>query len=599
MSDIINPRDLDPSISVHSPFLGVYYNKNGQMVDMNSGEIITKDQLSPNVRNMSPFLGIYYDKDGNMRPVDSNGGGSTQDNPYVSLRDYGAVGDGVTDDTVAFQSAIDDAAVRGKILFINVGTYLITERLVIEHPLTIEGGKHDECIVLFKGEYHAETPYDYEWYEESNACFVVKPDNCTFRNFIIRSGDSKAQASKSNGIIFHWVKRVPPGETPTQYDAAQRFYMHQVNVEGFKNGVFIYAGWNRYFSCCHFQDNSEAGVKWFPLEQSTVGNWAASGDVIIACQFIGNEYGVYAAAAFETTVWNAVFEYNQRALYLDNSQDITFMNCWNEANYDRIYIRGSAKFIGGYNINSGTVEHVLIGGQDIVTFDAKTTNTVHSGGETVFIQQGGIITKGVNLSAEIDNLIANPFFTESSGGTGEIPSTLYWEQYPGWATSVSTDVRYNGHNSIYFDVTSADSDVGYGLWADDIPIDPTKRYAYNIQMMAPDRATIDEGVCLYITWRDGAHENILHDNHIVTLVGDNAWELASVNLSPPGGASYVRLGFGCIRNGQLYFAEPTFARTDSLVSNNVFVRQNIEDPDHLDIFDMSGVKLGKLAIITD
>lgn len=42
MSDIINPRDLDPSISMYSPFLGVYYNKTGQMVDMNSGEIITK-----------------------------------------------------------------------------------------------------------------------------------------------------------------------------------------------------------------------------------------------------------------------------------------------------------------------------------------------------------------------------------------------------------------------------------------------------------------------------------------------------------------------------------------------------------------------------
>lgn len=97
---------------------------------------------------MSPFLGIYYDKDGNMRPVDSNGGGSTQDNPYVSIRDYGVVGDGVTDDTAAFQSAIGDASVRGKILFINVGTYLITDRLIVEQPLTIEGGKLGKLAII-------------------------------------------------------------------------------------------------------------------------------------------------------------------------------------------------------------------------------------------------------------------------------------------------------------------------------------------------------------------------------------------------------------------------------------------------------------------
>ena len=47
-----------------SPFLGVYYNATGQLVDMYSGQIITHDQIKP---RMSPFNGVYLDKDGTRR----------------------------------------------------------------------------------------------------------------------------------------------------------------------------------------------------------------------------------------------------------------------------------------------------------------------------------------------------------------------------------------------------------------------------------------------------------------------------------------------------------------------------------------------------
>jgi len=44
-----------------SPFLGVYRNKDDKLVDLASGQIITKSQIKP---NMAPFNGVFLDKDG-------------------------------------------------------------------------------------------------------------------------------------------------------------------------------------------------------------------------------------------------------------------------------------------------------------------------------------------------------------------------------------------------------------------------------------------------------------------------------------------------------------------------------------------------------
>tara|TARA_R110000822_G_scaffold2985_4_gene13652 strand:+ start:56 stop:2677 length:2622 start_codon:yes stop_codon:yes gene_type:complete len=62
-------------------------------------------------------------------------------NDTVSVKDFGAVGDGVADDTVAIQAAINAAQINNTTIRIPVGVYNISATLLITKPITIIGDR--------------------------------------------------------------------------------------------------------------------------------------------------------------------------------------------------------------------------------------------------------------------------------------------------------------------------------------------------------------------------------------------------------------------------------------------------------------------------
>jgi hypothetical protein len=58
---------------------------------------------------------------------------------YVSAKDFGAVGNGVADDTVAIQNAINATSALGQVLFIPAGTYKVTDTISMPRSTQISG----------------------------------------------------------------------------------------------------------------------------------------------------------------------------------------------------------------------------------------------------------------------------------------------------------------------------------------------------------------------------------------------------------------------------------------------------------------------------
>ena len=55
----------------------------------------------------------------------------------VDVRDYGAIGDGVTDDSAAFEAA--DAAANGRSVFVSAGNYFLGNNITLENQVRFEG----------------------------------------------------------------------------------------------------------------------------------------------------------------------------------------------------------------------------------------------------------------------------------------------------------------------------------------------------------------------------------------------------------------------------------------------------------------------------
>lgn len=94
------------------------------------------------------YTTVFYKGTGTgavSRPINSKLG------DMFSVKDFGATGDGIVDDTASFQSALTAAAAAGRTLYIPVGTYRVLSKLTASGNVAIVGESRGTSIIYWPG----------------------------------------------------------------------------------------------------------------------------------------------------------------------------------------------------------------------------------------------------------------------------------------------------------------------------------------------------------------------------------------------------------------------------------------------------------------
>jgi hypothetical protein len=179
------------------------------------------------------YLGAYrfwVDATGTVRfkagaPSSSTDGQELGSSTYLSVKDYGAVGDGVADDTAAFQAAIDAAwwpnpgQYYGRTVFIPYGQYLISDTLDV-------AGAKQGFRMMGEGRFGTQLVWD-------------GPAGIPFLRL-----NSQSQAQLSD-FTMHGTSAAPPSEmiyfdyTPVQ-QASFGHRLSNILIDSYGNGGFDY-----------------------------------------------------------------------------------------------------------------------------------------------------------------------------------------------------------------------------------------------------------------------------------------------------------------------------------------------------------------------
>ena len=101
---------------------------------------------------------------------------------YISVKDHGAIGDGVADDSNAIQAAINNNI--GKTIFFPKGTYKITKSIVLPDNTTLLGENHESKLIAGADNINILTNQNYLTYG-SNANKPCPRCNITIQNLTI------------------------------------------------------------------------------------------------------------------------------------------------------------------------------------------------------------------------------------------------------------------------------------------------------------------------------------------------------------------------------------------------------------------------------
>jgi hypothetical protein len=221
---------------------------------------------------------------------------------WVSVKEFGAKGDGVTDDTQAIQNAID----AGTIIYFPAGTYVVTSSLTIRENKILIGTIGDRSKILAKGS----TSYDllkinhkyYGFGEIRNLWFERDDSNNNIVNGLTFIADSTTGRMATRMYLLNVTFR----NFDTNINLTNSGYTYCTFERVFSETAKSYnlvslSGYTNYYRDCRFGNSNGNGVRLQSGEH-----------VFNNCAFEGNVgYGVYITPNTGRVDFNGCFfEYN-------------------------------------------------------------------------------------------------------------------------------------------------------------------------------------------------------------------------------------------------------------------------------------------------
>ena len=127
---------------------------------------------------------------------------------FVSARSVGAQGNGLTDDTVALQNAINQAAYSNKVLFVDAGTYKVTKTIMVPPNSRIVGESYS--VIMSSGSFFSNMnkPQPVVQIGQSGQSGYVEWSD------MIVSTQMVGNAPQGGAILIQW-NLASPGSTPS------------------------------------------------------------------------------------------------------------------------------------------------------------------------------------------------------------------------------------------------------------------------------------------------------------------------------------------------------------------------------------------------
>lgn len=168
---------------------------------------------------------------GDRSPIDHT---HTRLSAWYNVRDYGAVGDGVTDDTSAIDGALAAVeAVGGGVLYFPKGNYLTTGNHSLDAAITVLG---DGASTYFDEDVELTAVTVITCTSATNVLFIANSFGCNFRDFVARC----TAASPTAGAAI----RLNEGDLVHMQNLSIMSFYDDIYVadgaEWFMDGVYIY-----------------------------------------------------------------------------------------------------------------------------------------------------------------------------------------------------------------------------------------------------------------------------------------------------------------------------------------------------------------------